>query len=126
MPTAPAATPWSNQLLAALLLLACLGFMLWMLLGPSRQQRLRAWWQARRRGLGRRRTASAAAAPVSRATAEHEAQALIERARRRGSVQRDGNVLRPERFGQRPSGDDGHDGRDGDADDPQPPRPTLH
>lgn len=115
--------PWGSQLLAALLLLACLGAMAWMLIGEPRRRRLRAWatrlrsaWAARRRG----RPASGPTAVDSR-QAQREAEALIERARRLGTVKREGNVLRPERF--RRDADGGERG-DGGPDDP--PRPTLH
>lgn len=123
-----ASPAWGSQLLATLLLLACVGAMAWMLIGERRRQRLRAWaarlragWAARRRP----RVAPAATPPDSR-QAQREAEALIERARRRAEVQREGNVLRPERFRRDADGGKRGGGERGDGGPDDPPRPTLH
>jgi hypothetical protein len=111
--------PWGSQLLAALLLLACVGAMAWMLIGERRRQHLRAW-ATRLRAVWKARPWRQAPAPDSR-QAQRDAEALIERVRRRADVQREGNVLRPERFRR-----DTDAGDSGDRGPDDPPRPTLH
>ena len=91
-----------NQWLAVLGLLACGVVWLGMALGPARQQRLQAQcrllWVALRQRLR---------SPLQARRARQEASDAIERARRSSpTVDRDGNVYRPDRFHQ------GRDGRD--------------
>jgi hypothetical protein len=81
-----------DKIAAAIGLAACLAVWIGMALGPARRQRLlhsptRAWrhWHTRRLAL-------------------REAADVIERARRRGPVEREGNVYRPRSFDRR--GDD--------------------
>ena len=99
----------SNQWLAVLGLLACLGVWVGMALGPARRQQLRARCEgllARSRLLGlalRQRLRS----PMQARRARQEALDAIERARRTPKVEREGNVYRPDRF-QHP-----RDGRNG-------------
>lgn len=94
----------SNQWLAMLGLLACLGVWVGMALGPARRQRLRArgrlWALALRQRLRN---------PLQARRARQEALDAIERARRMPKVEREGNVYRPDRF-QNPG--DGGKGRD--------------
>jgi hypothetical protein len=94
----------SQQWLAVMGLLACLGVWLGMALGPARRQRLRArgrlWALALRQRLRN---------PLQARRARQEALDAIERARRTPKVEREGNVYRPDRF-QNPG--DGNKGRD--------------
>lgn len=109
---------WGSLLLAWAVLLVCLASMVWTAIGTARRQRLRGIWQR----LGRRPARPKGAATADSATAQQEAEALIARARRSGTVvRREGNVLRPERFSRRNEGDP-----EPPPDDDKPRRPTLH
>jgi hypothetical protein len=131
MNAAVADNPLAGQIVAGLGLLACLAAGVWMLLGDARQQRLRRAWQAWRRSGSRaasRRVAAGSEADPE--AARREAQAVIDRARRATShsVQREGNVLRPDRFaaGRRPDTRPVPRGRTEGQDDGDSPGPTLH
>jgi hypothetical protein len=95
-----------QNVLAALGLLICLTLLLRMTLPAAQQQRFDAFW----RRVGWRLKSMGLALQqrwhLLRAgrDARREAADAIERARRgRTPVQRDGNVIRPERFGKRDS-----------------------
>jgi hypothetical protein len=81
-----------EKLLAVLVLLACIGALLAMVVGPQRIARVRRW----ARGLADART--------RRAAARREAEQAIDRARRK--VEREGNVIRPHSFDRRPPDQD--------------------
>jgi hypothetical protein len=110
---------WGSLLLAWGVLAVCLAFMVWTLLGAGRKQQWRARWQRLRRPSARPKAAPGSAADPT--SAQREADALIARARRAGTVRREGNVLRPERFARREGG-----AADDPPDDDEPRRPTLH
>jgi hypothetical protein len=114
----------AGQILAALVLLACLGMAIWMLIGSRRQQQLRTAWQSWRQRSRAPATLRGTGQEDPEA-ARREAQAVIDRARRAGTppVTREGNVLRPERFGRGRPADKGR--REGDRGG-EPPGPTLH
>jgi len=82
-----------EQIGAALVLAVCLGIWGRMLLTPERRQRLLAGPRRLWRGWQRRRRA------------RREAAQAIDRARRKPSVEREGNVYRPKSF-DRPRDDD--------------------
>jgi hypothetical protein len=86
--------------LAGLGLMACLAVWAGMALGPVRRQRLLAWWRTEPRARWRRLRGQRQARQ-----AQQEAANVIERARRRPKVDREGNVYKPDTFQQR-------DGRD--------------
>ena len=86
--------------LAVLGLAACLGIWVGMAMGPSRRQRLQAWWRTVPRAWWRRQRGHRQARQ-----AQQEAADAIERARRRTRVDREGNVYKPDAFEHR-------DGRD--------------
>lgn len=83
--------------LAVLGLVACLGVWAGMALGPVRRHRLLAWWrgtlQLARMGLRK---------PGQTRQAREQASDAIERARRGGKVDREGNVYRPDAFQHKP------------------------
>jgi hypothetical protein len=95
-----------EKLLAVFGLVACLAVWAGMALGPARRHRLLGWpgrlWRSLR----------------SRRVAEREAASVIERARRRPTVEREGNVYRPRSFDRRGAGP-------GDDTDDNPDK-TLH
>lgn len=89
-----------QQIVAGAVLLVCVLALARLLLGAPRRQRLDAWLQ-RTWQRGSRGCREAWQAPGRRRAAAKEAQAAIERAKRReraGDVDRDGNVVRPRAF----------------------------
>lgn len=84
---------WFEQVVAGVVLAACLGIWARMLLKPQQRRRLLAGPRQLWRGWQQRRQARRAAAEA------------IERARRAPKVEREGNVYRPKSF-DRPRGDD--------------------
>ncbi len=83
-----------EKLLAAAGLVACLVVWAGMALGPARRHRLLGTPRRLWRGLRVRRVA------------QREAASIIERARRRPGVEREGNVYRPKSFDRRSDDDD--------------------
>lgn len=87
-----------EKVLAAIGLLACTVLLVRMALPSRRRQAFDAWargaWHGSQR-LGRRLVAWR---PSSRKQAARVAEEAIERARRAGSTERDGNVYRPKSF----------------------------
>ena len=99
----------AEMVMAAVGLLVCAGMLLHMTLGPARQQRLHA--AARRhwaRWRGRMQASrSPAAIEKMQQRATDEARSAIDRARRgKVDAEREGNVIRPRAFKDKPDRDD--------------------
>lgn len=95
-----------QQVLATLGFLSCVALLVHHLLGARHQARFALWWRARlaRLRLGwtqlRRSRQQLSMKEQAQGRAEREAADLIERARR--GADRSGNVIRPDRFRDRP------------------------
>lgn len=98
-----------EMVMAGLGLLVCAGLLLHMAIGPTRQQRLevtvrRFWthWRARWRGRGQTLRTPAAVEKMQQ-RASDEARSAIDRARRgKVDAEREGNVIRPRAFKDKP------------------------
>jgi hypothetical protein len=103
----------AERVMAAMGLLVCAGLLLHMVMGPARQQQLQAaaqrlWmhWRARWRG-GAQATRTPAANEKMQQRAADEARSAIERARRgKVDAEREGNVIRPRAFKDKPDAPD--------------------